>query len=73
MRAKPRRDAALAGALGMVGIVAGWRSIPRRTSNCCARVYDRLLALVAPARLSGPRIVVIDIDEESLARQGPWP
>ena len=38
-----------------------------------ARVFDRLLGLAAPPLRGGPRIVVIDIDEDSLERLGPWP
>jgi adenylate cyclase len=74
MRARPRRDAALAGALAVVALVAGLALDPTQAVKLMrARVYDRLLALVAPARLAGPRIVIVDIDEGSLARMGPWP
>ena len=74
MRARPRRDAALAGALAMLAVVAGLGLDPTETVFLLReRVYDRLLALAAPARMPGPRIVVIDIDEDSLTRQGPWP
>jgi adenylate cyclase len=74
MHAKPRRNAALAGALAMGAVVTGLALDPTQSVELLrARVYDGLLADVAPARLSGPRIVVVDIDEQSLARQGPWP
>ena len=74
MRVKPSRDAAMAGALAVVAVVAGLALDPAGAVELLrARVYDRLLALVAPARLAGPRIVVVDIDEASLTREGPWP
>ena len=74
MRATPRRDAALAGVLAVATVVAGLALDPSETVELMrARVYDRMLAIVAPARLAGPRIVIVDIDEASLARLGPWP
>ena len=38
-----------------------------------ARVFDRMLELAAPSLRGGARIVIIDIDEDSLAKVGPWP
>jgi adenylate cyclase len=74
MRARPRRDAALAGVLAAVAVAAALALDPSETVGLMrARVFDRLLGLVAPARLAGPRFVVVDIDESSLGRLGPWP
>jgi adenylate cyclase len=57
----------------MLAVVAALASDPGdAVSLLRARAFDRMLALAAPA-LAGPRIVVIDIDAASLAREGSWP
>ena len=74
MRTRPRRDAALAGAAGVVAVVAAFVFDPTGSIELLrARVYDRLLAAVAPTGATDARVVVLDIDEASLAREGPWP
>src|SRR5947208_1947462 len=70
---RPRRNAALAGALGIAGAIAGLAFDPSESVDLLRqRLYDRLLALAAPG-LTAPRVVVLDIDAASLASQGPWP
>ncbi len=74
MRSRPRRDAVIAGLLAMAAIVTPIALDPTATVELMrARAFDRLLGLAAPAPRGGPRIVVIDIDEDSLAQVGPWP
>ncbi len=73
MRARPRRDAVLAGALAAAVVVAALALDPSATVDLLrARVFDRMLdAFGRPG--AAPRIIVIDIDEASLERVGPWP
>jgi len=52
-------------------IAALWHP-PRTLENLEGRVYDIFLR-TAPHRPPGPVPVVVDIDEESLARFGQWP
>ena len=52
-------------------IAAAWTS-PRTLQNLDGRVYDMFLRS-APHRPAGAVPVVVDIDEESLARYGQWP
>jgi len=74
MRSKPRRDAALAGALAAAAVIAALAFDPTTTVELLrARVYDRLLGEAAPGRTPAPRVAVIAIDEDSLAEIGPWP
>ena len=69
-----KRAAALAGAAGVVAVVAALALDPTGTIELLrARVYDRLLAAAAPSRSGEPQVVVLDIDEPSIAREGPWP
>ena len=74
MRAKPRRNAAFAGAFAAVVAVAALTFDPTTTVELLrARAFDRILDLTARPAATGPRIVVIDIDGASLDRVGAWP
>src|ERR1700683_752142 len=74
MRAKPRRDAAFAGAFAAVIAVAALTFDPTTTVELLrARAFDRILDLTARPAATVPRIVVIDIDGASLDRIGAWP
>jgi adenylate cyclase len=74
MPPRSRRDAALSGAAGIAAVVACLAFDPTETVELLrARLYDRLLAAVAPARPGEARVVVVDIDSASLERWGAWP
>ena len=74
MPRRPRRDAALSGAVSIAAVIACLAFDPTETVELLrARLYDRLLAAVAPARPGEARVVVLDIDpRRSSARvRGP--
>ena len=74
MPPRSRRDAALGGAVGIAAVIACLAFDPTETVELLrARLYDRLLAAVAPSRPASARVVVLDIDSASLGREGPWP
>ncbi|MHB8836807.1 MAG: CHASE2 domain-containing protein, partial [Candidatus Methylomirabilia bacterium] len=63
----------VAAGLGFTALViaAAWQP-PRTLENLEARIYDIFLRS-SPHRPAGAVPVVVDIDEESLARYGQWP
>ena len=74
MPPRPRRNAALGGALGIAAVIACLAYDPTETIELMrAGLYDRLLAAVAPASPGEARVVVLDIDSASLEREGAWP
>jgi adenylate cyclase len=69
---RPRWHVIAAG-VGFTALVIAFLWHPPRTlENLDGRVYDIFLR-TAPHRPPGPVPVVVDIDEESLARYGQWP
>ena len=74
MPPRPRRYATLSGAFSIAAVIACLAFDPTETVEFLrARLYDRLLAAVAPARPAQARVFVLDIDPASLEREGPWP
>jgi CHASE2 domain-containing sensor protein len=72
MNARPRGLLLLCGLIPALAIVALslYRPSPLRSSEY--RVYDTL-ARAVPTRPPGGRIVIVDVDERSLALVGQWP
>src|SRR5580658_8427677 len=76
--AKSRSPSALIAGIVAAGLVwIGMTALPAASRTALhERIFDTLLALAAPLRpgsASVKRIVVVDIDAQSLAAYGGWP